>query len=61
MDEPFYNAIGNHFEAVTGIIANRPDLYDEFMPKLEKVKENTSDCGWGVYDELSEILDKVRR
>ena len=61
IDTPFYNALARHFANVTDIIASQPDLYDEFMPKLEDLKESTSDCGWGVYYELSDILDRVRR
>ncbi|MBR0100410.1 MAG: hypothetical protein IJP90_11960 [Treponema sp.] len=61
IDTPFYNALARHFANVTDIIARHPNLYDEFMPKLENLKESTSDCGWGVYYELSDILDRVRR
>lgn len=61
IDTPFYNALARHFANVTDIIASQPDLYDEFMPKLEDLKESTSVCGWGVYYELSDILDRVRR
>ena len=61
IDTPFYDALVKHFNKVSEIIAVHPALYDEFMPKLEQLKEETSDCGWGVYYELSDILDRVKR
>ena len=60
IDEPFYNALANHFKNATEIITLYPDLCEEFKPQLEKLVEETSDIGWGVYDELSEILEKIR-
>ena len=60
IDEPFYNALANHFKNATEIVALYPDLREELMPKLEKLVDETSDIGWGVYDELSSILERIR-
>ena len=60
IDEPFYNALANHFANAAEVIALYPDMREEFMPQLEKLADETRDIGWGVYDELSDILERIR-
>lgn len=60
IDEPFYNALENHFKSATEILALYPDIREELMPQLEKLMNETSNIGWGVYDELSELMERIR-
>ena len=43
------------------IIGSYGDMYEKYFQSLENLWEQTYDVGWGLYDELSDTLDRIRR
>ena len=58
MDEVFYDALVNHFETITEIISIHPEFNDVFIDELEQIVDDC-DFGWGVQEELSELLENL--
>lgn len=58
MDKVFYDALVKHFETITKIIAIHPEFNDVFIDELEQIVDDC-DFGWGMQEELSELLEKL--
>lgn len=61
IDESFYNALERYFYDAAIIIGSYDDMYEKYFQSLENLWEQTYDVGWGLYDELSDTLDRIRR
>lgn len=54
IDEPFYNSIAGMFGNTAKFIQEN-GLNDIFLPRANKIVEDTNGMGWGFHDELSDI------
>lgn len=61
IDESFYNVLERYFYDAAIIIGSYDDMYEKYFQSLENLWEQTYDVGWGLYDELSDTLDRIRR
>lgn len=58
IDEPFYNSMESMFAAAVKHIV-KYDLKDQFEEPCRRIVEQTSHCGWGFHDTLSDIYNEA--
>ncbi|MGQ0603246.1 MAG: hypothetical protein ACT4QE_16300 [Anaerolineales bacterium] len=64
IDEAFYIALENMLEQIVtelkrGLIGR--ELYDEFSPRLKRLRRNTHHIGWGYGDAVEEMLAELEQ
>ncbi|HCW90453.1 MAG TPA: hypothetical protein DHU56_10450 [Marinobacter sp.] len=56
-DEGYFNALVCMFEqALKAITALEPDLQKDFVDRLERVRSEGHNWGWGVGDDMDDLM-----
>lgn len=56
-DESYFNALVRMFEqALKAIVALEPDQQEDFVRRLERVRSEGHNWGWGVGDDMDELM-----
>jgi hypothetical protein len=58
MYESFYNSLESVYAEAARVITNsgRPDLIDQYRPRMQRIVTNTRNIGWGFHDTLADIF-----
>ena len=59
IDEPFYNSMESMYESALSYMV-KEGLFHEFGERAKAVVTNTSDCGWGFHDQLTDLYYTYR-
>ena len=54
IDEPFYNSMESMYESALKYMV-KERLFHEFQDRVRAIVKNTSQCGWGFHDQLSDL------
>ena len=58
-DEVFYDALVRMFgQALKAIAKLEPDQRKAFFDRLERVRQEAQSCGWGVGDEMDDLMEE---
>jgi hypothetical protein len=57
IDEPFYDSMESMFEKAVKLIVEN-EMQEAFEKRCRQIVYDTSETGWGFYDQLSDIYEK---